>query len=75
MADASASFEMVKRRKQKLLLESEGQWGVHSLLETQTTIYKWMFGETTISYVKIWNYAIETTIYKWLFGVPGLKVA
>ena len=30
-----------------------------------------MFGETTISYVKIWNHPIETTIYKWLFGVPG----
>ena len=31
-----------------------------------------MFGETTISYVKIRNRPIETTIYKWLFGVPGL---
>jgi len=30
-----------------------------------------MFGETTISYIKIWNHPIETTIYKWLFGVPG----
>ena len=42
-----------------------------SHLEPQTTIYKWMFGETTISYVKIWNHPIETTIYKWLFGVPA----
>ena len=42
------------------------------ILEPQTTIYKWMFGETTISYVKIGNHPIETTIYKWLFGVPGL---
>ena len=42
-------------------------------LEPQTTIYKWMFGETTISYVKIWNHPIETTIYKWLFGVPGKR--
>ena len=42
----------------------------HLYLEPQTTIYKWMFGETTISYVKIWNHPIETTIYKWLFGVP-----
>ena len=25
-----------------------------------------MFGETPISYVKIWNHPIETTIYKWL---------
>ena len=40
-------------------------------LEPQTTIYKWMFGETTLSYIKIWNHPIETTIYKWLFGVPG----
>ena len=30
-----------------------------------------MFGETTISYVKIGNHPIETTIYKRLFGVPG----
>ena len=30
-----------------------------------------MFGETTISYVKILNYPIETTIYKWMFQVPG----
>ena len=35
-------------------------------LEPQTTIKKWMFGETTISYVKIGNHPIETTIYKWL---------
>ena len=28
-----------------------------------------MFGETTISQVKVWNHPIETTIYKWLaFG-------
>ena len=30
-----------------------------------------MFGETTISYVKILNHPIETTIYKWMFQVPG----
>ena len=30
-----------------------------------------MFGETTISHVKILNHPIETTIYKWLFRVPG----
>ena len=41
------------------------------LLEPQTTIKKWMFGETTISYVKIGNRPIATTIYGWLFGVPG----
>ena len=40
-------------------------------LEPQTTIYKWVFGETTIFYIKIWNHPIETTIYKGLFGVPG----
>ena len=40
-------------------------------LEPQTTIYKWMFGETTIFYIKIWNHPVETSIYKWLFGVPG----
>ncbi len=32
---------------------------------------KRMFGETTISYVKIWNHPIETTFYEWLFEVPG----
>ncbi len=31
-------------------------------LEPQTTSLKWMFGETTISYVKIWNHPIETTV-------------
>ena len=41
-----------------------------SYLEPQTTIYKWMFGEPTILYIKIWNHPI-TTIHKWLFGVPG----
>ena len=35
-------------------------------LEPQTTIYEWMFGETTIFYTKIWNHPNETTIYKWL---------
>ena len=30
-----------------------------------------MFGETTISYIKIWNHPIETTTYKWMFQVPG----
>ena len=43
----------------------------HITLEPQTTIKKWTFGETTISYVKIGNHPIETAIYKWLFGVPG----
>ena len=41
-------------------------------LEPQTTIYNWMFGETTIFCIKIWNHPIETSIYKWLFGVPGM---
>ena len=40
-------------------------------LELQTTSFLWMFGETTIFHVKIWNHPIETTIYKWMFGVPG----
>ena len=30
-----------------------------------------MFGETTISYIEIWNHPIETTIYKQMFQVPG----
>ena len=32
----------------------------------------WMFGETTIFYIEIWNHPIETSIDKWLFGVPGM---
>ena len=30
-----------------------------------------MFGETTISQVKVWNHQTETTILKWMFRVPG----
>ena len=44
---------------------------LHMGLEPQTTIYKWMFGETTISQVKIWNHPLETTIKIRLFRVPG----
>ena len=33
-----------------------------------------MFGETTISYVMIWNHPIETTIYKQMFQVPGRTI-
>ena len=51
-------------RKKALLSEKK-----KTFLEPQTTICKWMFGETTIFYIKIWNHPI--TIYKWLFGVPG----
>ena len=44
-------------------------------LEPQTPSLKWMFGETTISCVKIWNHPIEITIYIWLaFGVPGIYI-
>ena len=34
--------------------------------------FLWMFGETTISQVKVWNHQTETTILKWMFQVPGL---
>ena len=43
----------------------------NTYLELQTTSFLWMFGETTIFHVKIWNHPIETTNYRWLFGVPG----
>ena len=33
------------------------------------TSLRWMFGQTTISHLKIWNRPIETTIYKWMFQV------
>ena len=41
-------------------------------LVPETTILKWMFGETTVSYVKNWTHPVETTNKKWLFGVPGI---
>ena len=34
-----------------------------------------MFGETTISQVKVWNHPTETTIFKWMFRVPGCYVS
>ena len=40
----------------------------------QPFVNKWMFGETTIFYIKIWNHPIETSIYKWLFGVLVLGI-
>ena len=43
-------------------------------LVPETTILKWMFGETTISYVKNWNHPIETTTSKWMFEVPGRSI-
>ena len=44
--------------------------GVFSYLEPQTIIYKWMFGETTIFYMKIWNHPIDFQpfIYGWPWG-------
>ena len=44
---------------------------LENILVLQTTIFYWMFGETTISYVKNWNHPVETTTNKWMFGVPG----
>ena len=32
---------------------------------------KWLFGETTISQVKVWKHPTETTIQKGLLRVPG----
>ena len=58
-----------KKRRRKFSIGFHGTHG--TILEPQTTIFYWMFVETTISYVKIWNHPIETTIYKWMFGVPG----
>ena len=57
-------------------------WGVFPLfLETPICVKStwnpkqpfsyWIFGDTTIFYVKIWNHPNETTIKKWLFRVPG----
>ena len=40
-------------------------------LVPETTILYWMFGETTIFYIMIWNPPVETAIKKWLFAVPG----
>ena len=38
-------------------------------LELLTTIFKWMFGETTISQVKVWNHAIEKTFINSCLGL------
>ena len=46
---------------------------IYIYLVLPTTIFYWMFGETTIAYVKNWNHPIETTTNKWMFGVPGMK--
>ena len=48
-----------------------GWYCSHTCLVPQTTSFKWMFGETTISYIKIWNHPIETAIYEQMFQVPG----
>ena len=48
-----------------------GPYLINPYLVPQATSLKWMFGETTISYVKIGNHPIETTTNRWLFGVPG----
>ncbi len=45
---------------------------INMYLVPETTILKWMFGETTISYVKNWNHPIETTTNEWMFEVPGI---
>ena len=47
---------------------------IYSYLVPETTSFKWMFGETTISYRKIWNRPIETTIYKQMFQVPAKTI-
>ena len=49
---------LTKKIQTKIEVDRFDYW-----LEPQTTIYKWTFGETTISYIKIWNHPIETTIY------------
>ena len=50
---------------------AKGQGSTNIFLVPQTSSFKWMFGETTIFYVKIWNHPTETTIKKWMFRVPG----
>ena len=35
---------------------------------------KWLFGETTIFHLKIWNHPIEATIYQWMFQVQGIHI-
>ena len=49
---------------QKVIIFSSS---INKYLEPQTTIYKWIFGETIIFYIKIWNHPIEMVV----FGVPG----
>ena len=75
-----------KRTKTHLLVGKACWWEIDEwefhvayeiYLEPQTTSLKWIMdgnGETTISYIKIWNHPIETAICKWLLEVPGMYV-
>ena len=42
---------------------------IYSFLVPETSILKWLFDETAISQVKVWNDPTETTIKQWLFRV------
>ena len=63
-AKKNTSFHGKCPTKQKVVMETHLKQ--HIYLEPQTTIYKWMFGETTIFYIKIWNHPIEPSICRWL---------
>ena len=52
----------VTRQKCRVTIRTE----FHDVLPGTPNNHLKMFGETTISYVKIGNHPIETTIYKWL---------
>ncbi len=47
---------------------ADNSWN-YMYLVPETTSFKWMFGETTIFHVEIWNHPIETTNKRWLFRV------
>ena len=49
------------------------RWTNDSILEPQTTIYKWLFQlDDSKSLYRKWLFH-QTSIYKWLFGVPGFN--
>ena len=43
-------------------------------LETQTTIYKWLFQLDDSQSLHSKGLFHQTSIYKWLFGVPGIYI-
>lgn len=51
----------------------EWSWEFPCTPGTLNNHFLWMFGETSMFYVKIWNHRTGTIIKTWLFRVPGTR--